>query len=158
MSNLTGIYSQEKADAAPDFSPAPEGNYTVMITEAEMKPTLKGGQRLALDIEIVDGEHKGKKLWGSLNLVNSNPTAEGIAQREFASICKGVGLDPSKVTDTSEIKMKPFVAKLGIEGYEDKEGKPKSKNVVASYETNGTAPQEQAAPPAAAQPAPARTW
>lgn len=157
MSNLTGIYSQAKADAAPDFSPAPEGNYTVMITEAEMKPTQSGGQRLALDIEIVDGEHKGKKFWDSLNLVNQSAVAEGIAQRSFAQICQGIGLDPSKVTDTSEIKMKPFAVKLKIEGYTDKEGKPKSKNVVASYEANGSAPQEQAAPPAAA-PAPARTW
>jgi len=138
-------------DDQPSFEPVPQDTYTLMITDTEMATTQKGGQMLKLSMQIVDGAYKGRKIWDNLNLVNSNPTAVEIAQRNLGSICKAIGVE--SVTESAVLHNKPFKAFVGIEigtnGYSDK-------NRVKKYDHRPLgggitpAPQVQAAPQTAA--------
>ncbi len=136
MSNMTGLYNADSAKAAGEggeYKPLPAGDYKVLMTESEMKDTAKGGKMLAMTFVVADGEHKEKKFFGNLNLVNANETAQNIAHRDFGLICEQVGVKPEDVNDSSDLHMKPFMVTVKIAGYTGSDGQPKSKNEVASY-------------------------
>ena len=47
-----------------DFPLIPIGRYLVRVTNAAIKPAKTSGQETwCLDLEIIDGEYKGRKLW-----------------------------------------------------------------------------------------------
>ena len=80
----------------------PAGEYRVQILQSEMRVTKAGtGQMLWLDLEVLEGEHKGRHLYDQLNLINPNPTAEEIAQRTLSAICHAVG--KLQVSDSEEL-------------------------------------------------------
>lgn len=92
MALLNGIYNPE-AQAATEFAPIPTGEYLAQIVDSDMKPTKNNtGEYLELTYEVVDGDYKGRRLWVRLNLVNTNPTAVEIANRDFASIRAATGV------------------------------------------------------------------
>lgn len=90
----------------------PAGWYTVAITKAEMKPTNKGGERLAMEVEILDGQYKGRKVFPGFNLRNPNPKAVEIAKKELAALCRALGIVHPK--NESELMRKPVQAKLAV--------------------------------------------
>jgi len=147
------------------FEPLPLGDYIVIISASEMKPTKDGkGQYLQLVYDVVDGEYKGRKVFDRLNLVNDNKTAEEIAQRALSSICRSVGVMAPKTSE--ELHNKPFMVKLGIRPAKDEFA---ASNVVKEYKTatgekvSGTAPASAAkkaetAAPATAQPKNKKPW
>lgn len=111
------------------FTPIPVNDYLAIITDSEMKDTKKGdGKYLLLTYEVIDGEFKGRKIFETLNLVNSNQTAVEIAQRALSAVCRATGVLHPK--DSSELHGKPLVINVGIRagsnGFEDK-------NVIRGY-------------------------
>jgi hypothetical protein len=135
----------------PSFEPVPQDNYTLMITDSDMVQTKNGnGQMLKLTMQIVDGAHKGRKIWDNLNLINPSTTAVEIAQRNLGSICKAIGV--ASVTESAVLHDKPFKAFVGIE----KSDQYGDRNRVKKYDHRPLgggvtpAPQVQAAPQAAA--------
>ena len=92
-----------------DFSAIPSGNYPALITSSEFRTTKSGdGQYLVLAIQIIDGAKKGRMLWHNLNLINSNPKAVEIAQRELSAICRATGamqIDNSEVLHNLPMKI-----------------------------------------------------
>jgi hypothetical protein len=107
MANLNG-FDANRVEPTTDFDPLPAGKYLAVITESEMKPTKAGtGSYLQLTFEILDGPHKGRKVWARLNLANSNETTVKIAQAELSAICRAVGvLAPN---DSVELHNLPLV-------------------------------------------------
>jgi hypothetical protein len=54
----------------------PAGKYRAQIVESEMRVTRNGmGQFLWLMLDILEGEHKGRKIFDQLNLVNPAASA-----------------------------------------------------------------------------------
>lgn len=160
MGNIAGMYNQEIADTAQDgnYTPMPDGVYVVCITEEEVKPTKKGdGNYLALTMEVMDGEFKGRKLWDILNIDNPSVKARAIALKNFEQICTQIRLDPTKVADSSELKMIPFKAFVVSEVKKKdgaivmgSDGKPELRNIIKTYAPKA----EQVATTAPATPAP----
>lgn len=63
----------------PLLEALPPGRYVVQIVNSEMRPTKDGmGQYLWLELDVLEGEHAGRKLFDQLNLVNANPTTVEI--------------------------------------------------------------------------------
>lgn len=108
MTNLTGFNANEVPPMAPRV-PIPAGNYKIAITASEMKATKnKDGKYLAITMEVVEGDHQGRKLYTNLNLDNKSNVAVEIAKSELSSICRATGvLTPN---DSVELHGKPFVA------------------------------------------------
>lgn len=131
------------------FTPVPNGDYPVVITESEVKPTKDGtGQYLQLTLEVIDGHYKGRKIWDRLNLWNKNSTAVEIAQRALSQICHAIGV--LQVQDTVMLHNKPLIATLAVRaaggGYDES-------NDVKGYKAYSSGP----APVAPAAPAPTPT-
>jgi len=106
----TGFDANTVAPSSPKGA-IPAGDYSVMIIESEMKDTkASGGQMLVLVNQVIDGPHKGAKLWTRLNLVNKSQQAVEIAQAELSSVCRAVGV--MTVTDSSALHNIPYLAKV----------------------------------------------
>lgn len=145
-------FNATNIDPTTSFDPLPAGDYHVIITESEVKPTKAGdGQYLQLKLEVQSGEFAGRTLFDRLNLWNNNRQAQEIAQRTLSQICHAVGV--LQVNDSQELHHKPLVASVKV--------KPASGNYDASNEIKGykvAAMQPAAQPfqaPRAQAPAPA---
>jgi len=105
-----------------DFSPLPSGEYPVIVEESEFRDTKAGdGHYLFLQLSIIDGHGKNRKLFDRLNLDNPNPQAVEISKKQLASLCRAVG--KQKITDSSELHDIPVIARVeirkGSNGYDD---------------------------------------
>jgi hypothetical protein len=110
MANLNGIYNPD-AEAGTDFTPVPTGEYLMVITDSDMKPTnANTGEYLELTHEIIDGPYKARKAWARLNLVNSNAQAVEIANRDLASIRAATGVPNPR--DSQELHNKPMLVRV----------------------------------------------
>jgi hypothetical protein len=66
MPSLSG-FNASSVQPATAYEALPAGTYTAIITESEMKSTKRGdGEYLQLTLQIIDGEHSGRKLWDRL--------------------------------------------------------------------------------------------
>jgi len=107
MVSLQG-FDATQVDPSTPFDPIPAGKYLAVITESEMKATKSGaGQYLELVFEILEGEHKGRKLWARLNLNHPNQTTVKIARAELSAICRAVGV--MRPQDSVELHNLPLV-------------------------------------------------
>ena len=146
MANLAG-FDASQVPEQQEFSALPEGQYVVIATASEMKPTKSGnGQFLQFTFEVLDGPQKGRKLWARLNLVNPNQTAVDIAQRELGAICRAVGV--IKPSDSAELHNKPMLITVAVE-IDDRK---RESNIIKKYEA--VAAGAAAAAPAASGGAP----
>lgn len=122
-------FNAEAIEPLSDFSPLPVGNYTVVITQSEMKPTKTGnGQYLQLTLQVVEGEYKNRLIFDRLNIQNQNEVAQQIAQKALSSICRAVGVMHPK--DSEELHDKPFSVKIGIRPASGEYGES---NIVKGY-------------------------
>lgn len=157
MANLNG-FDASTVPEQESFSAIPEGQYVVLATASEFKPTKNGnGEYLQFVFEVIDGQYKGRKLWARLNLKNANQTAVDIAQRELAAICKAVGI--IKPTDSAELHNKPLMVTVAVE-IDDRK---RESNTIKKYEPVGQqsvsyAPTPAQAPVAAPAAASAPPW
>ena len=91
MPNLNG-FDANTVEPAPSFDPVPAGQYAAMIVASENKISKNGHPFLSLELEIIDGPHRGRKLWTNLSLNHPNPTTVLLARAELASICRAIGV------------------------------------------------------------------
>jgi hypothetical protein len=96
-----------------NFEPLPAGWYTVTITQAELKSTKAGnGQYIKLRYDVTGPTHKGRVVFGNLNIKNPNPKAEEIGRIDLGNIMRAIGL--AKVTDTDQLIGNSLSIKLDI--------------------------------------------
>lgn len=109
----TGFSVEGAPEPDSDFAPIPAGEYPMRVVNSEMKDTKAGnGKRLVLEIDITDGPQQGRKLWQGFNLVNPNPQAVEISQRQLAQLCLAVG--KVAITDSDELHMQEFIGKVKV--------------------------------------------
>ncbi len=89
-------------DNGGDFAPIPAGDYTVKITDTELKDTKAGdGQYIKLRLDVTGPKHEGRVLFTNINIRNKNPKAEEIARQQLGSILRAIGVDT--FTDTDQL-------------------------------------------------------
>lgn len=132
MAKLDEVFDSNTVPEREEFTPVPPGTYTAMVVASELKDTQKGGQMIVLELDIVDGEHAGRKMFERLNIKNNNSKAVDIAFRTLGEIVKAVG--KTTIKDTDELHNKrlyievrvdppsPYVDKNGVQ----QEGKPQN--------------------------------
>jgi hypothetical protein len=139
-------WSQDEYDTPTDFAIIPEGTEVKLkCTEAEDKATSTGGEMIAATFVVVEGEHKGRKIWMNFNTVNKSEKAQNFGRRMIAGWSRASGKPNAKNTD--ELLDRPFWAKLGIEAGT---GQYKDKNIIASFlmpeDTSAPSPKQTPAP------------
>lgn len=126
MAKLPSAFRASDHEKMNDFSVIPSADYIAQIVKSEMvkcKSTAKdpNGSYLKIQEKILDGKYKGKLVFVQLNLINKNPQAVEIANKELATICAAVG--KPLVTDSGELHGIPHIITVGVEkstGYPDK--------------------------------------
>jgi len=137
--------------------PIPAGTYLAQVIESDLKHLKSGnGMGLALTFQIIDGEHKNRRLWANLNVQHSNPTAQQIGQQQLSSLCRA--LNVPKLKDTTQLHNKPLKVRVKIRidaTYGDKNEVTAYEPAAAGFTANAASFQQQA-PAQAAPSAPAK--
>jgi Protein of unknown function (DUF669) len=114
MAKLGTTFDASNVDPTMPFEVLPPGRYLVQIVASEMRPTKDGaGQYLWLELDVLEGEYQGRKLFDRLNLVNPNPTAVEIAQRTLSAICHATG--KMQVQDSDELHLIPMMVDVKVQ-------------------------------------------
>jgi hypothetical protein len=151
MANLNGFNAHE-VDPNVGFDPIPAGKHVCIITGTEMKPTKAGdGEYLQIELEVIDGPHKGRKLWDRLTLKHPNEMTVKIARGTLSAICRAVGVMAPK--DSVELHNLPLVASVGlkkrtdtgemtnvIKGYAKRESAAATPGTATTNANGGTPP------------------
>lgn len=117
------------------FTPIPAGVYTVAVVDSEVKLTKSGtGQMAVFTLQVVDGEHRGRKVFARINVANANPEAERIGQSQLSALCHAAGV--LQLQDTVQLHGKTVRAKVKIR----KDDQYGDSNEVTAYEALAGAP------------------
>jgi hypothetical protein len=150
MGNIADIYGGEfdtdRPDAATGFDALPAGWYPVEIEKAEIKTTKAGtGKYLHLEMTVLGSEQGfgGRKLFPNINLMNPNPKAVEIGQRELAALGQACGL--GAITDSDELLGHQIEARVKVE---QQEGYGDGNRVTAYRAIGGATAKRDAARPA----------
>ena len=129
MAKLDQAFDSNQHEDMNDFEPFPADKYNMQITKSEVKVTSKKtGKFIKFEISVLDGKYKGRKVWTQLNVVNPNPIAVEIAEKEMATICRACG--KPQVQDTEELHGIPF---LGLVGIKQAKGDYPAQNKMNGY-------------------------
>ena len=148
--------------APSNFDVFPAGKYLAQIVASEMRPTKDGrGQYLFLELDILEGQFAGRKLFDRLNLVNDNPDTVDIATRTLSSICRATG--QMQVKDSEQLHLIPLIADVRVRPPKGQYGESNSirylpRNAAAAPATRAPVAYASAPAPATApapQPQPA---
>jgi hypothetical protein len=113
MARFDTSFDATSVEPTTAYELLPAGNYRAQIVESEMRVTRNGmGQFLWLMIDILEGEHRGRKIFDQLNLVNPNPTTVEIAQRTLSAICHATGR--MHVSDSEELHLIPMTIQVKV--------------------------------------------
>lgn len=148
MARFDTAFDATGIEPATAYEILPAGRYRAQIVESEMRVTRNGmGQYLWLMLDILEGPHKGRKIFDQLNLVNANPTTVEIAQRTLSAICHATG--KLQVNDSEELHLIPMTIQVGVKPPKNGYGE---RNTIR-YMVPETPAQAAPPKPAATQPA-----
>lgn len=145
-------------DTGGDYTPLPEGEYSVTIKDAEVKATNDGtGQYIKLRLDVQGPTHAGRVVFSNINIRNKSEQAEQIGRGQLKAVMSALGI--ATLTDTDQLIGGQLIVKLSVRAArtDEKTGKTyEASNDVKAYKPAGGAP--MAAPgampkPAAAAPA-----
>jgi hypothetical protein len=126
-------------EALKSFDPIPPGDYVAIVTYSELKDTKAGdGQYIELTMQILDGDHSGRRHWERLNIINKSEKTQEIARGHLNALLKACGVPNAK--NTEETHDVPFTLSL------DLDRKEPTRNRIVGYSPAGAA---QAPKPAA---------
>ncbi|MBI4968209.1 MAG: DUF669 domain-containing protein [Rhodospirillales bacterium] len=114
MAHFGATFDATAVEPSKPIELLPPERYVVQIVASEMRATKDGqGQYLWLELDVLEGEFQGRKLFDRLNLVNSNPTTVEIAQRTLSAICHATGR--MQVQDSEELHLVPMMADVRVQ-------------------------------------------
>lgn len=132
---------------AEDFDVLPPGKYPVQIEKTETKLTkARTGHYLELQLLVLDGPGKGRRLWNRLNIDNPDATCVEIARRVLSALCKAT-IGDEKLVNENQLLQKMCIASVKV----DKSGN----NAIRTYAKFAVAAPPVQAPPAQAVQQPA---
>lgn len=113
MASFGQTFDASSIEPSTGYDVLPPGKYLAQIVASEMRVTKDGlGQYLYLEVDILDGQYAGRKLFDRLNLINANPDAVQIAQRTLSSICRAVG--KLQVSNSEQLHLIPLIADVRV--------------------------------------------
>jgi hypothetical protein len=131
-------FNFDASQVAPQAStgPLPAGVYLAHIVESDVQALKSGnGEGLKLTFEVIDGQHKGRKVWENLNIRHTNEDTQRIAQSQLSALCHAVNV--IKLMDTAALHFKPVYISVTVR---EAQGQYKANNNIKGYEAAGSAP------------------
>jgi hypothetical protein len=128
-------FNFDASQVAPQQSsgPLPAGVYLAHIVESDVQPLKSGnGEGLKLTFEIIDGQHKGRKVYENLNIRHTSEDTQRIAQSQLSALCHAVNV--IKLMDTAALHFKPVRINVTVR---EAVGQYKASNNIKGYEAAG---------------------
>lgn len=115
-----------------DYSELPNGIYKMEVEASDVVPTKDGkGTILKTTNVVVEPEdYKGRKLFNNYNLENQSAQAQEIGQKQFAALCRAIGV--SEVEDSEDLHFHTFTVKVGL-GKPSKDGQYPARAEIKRY-------------------------
>lgn len=115
-----------------DYAELPNGTYQLEIEASEVKPTSNGkGTILKVTNNVVaPEEYAGRKLFNNYNLENESAQAQEIGQKQFAALCRAIGVDG--VDDSEELHFHTYTARVAL-GKPSKDGQYPARAEIKRY-------------------------
>jgi len=110
-----------------DFTPAPPGDYTLKIVEAEEAKTRNGDPMVKVKLQIADGQFKGKNVWHNVAFLPKDSPGAGISKHWLKVI--GQPHDGPVIVRPGAWIGARLGAGLNVEEYESAKG-PRKKNTI----------------------------
>jgi hypothetical protein len=149
-------FNFDASQVAPQQSsgPLPAGVYLAHIVESDVQPLKSGnGEGLKLTFEIIDGQHKGRKVYENLNIRHISEDTQRIAQSQLSALCHAVNV--IKLMDTAALHFKPVRINVTVR---EAVGQYKASNNIKGYEAAGGGISAPATAPTPAPVAEAPAW
>ncbi len=149
MSDISSFFGQAAFDAnsvepQADFEVLPPGKYTALIEKAEVQQTkAQNGHFIYIEMKIIDGKFKERKLFDRINIENPNQQCVEIGRRCLSALCLAVGVQAA--SDTSQFMNQVVVAHVKVKN---------DQNEVRTYSSPSAAPLPAPATGPAPGPAP----
>jgi hypothetical protein len=145
MANLGTTFDATSVEPAKPIEVLPPGRYPAQIVNSKLRVTKDGmGQYLWLELDVLEGPYRSRKLFDRLNLVNANPQTVEIAQRTLSAICHATGR--MQVQDSEELHLIPLIADVQVQPPKNGYGETNKIRYLPLASTQQAAP---APPPAA---------
>ncbi len=115
-----------------DYEELPNGIYELEVEASDVTPTKDGRGTILKTTMVVlrPEEYEKRKLFNNYNLENPNAQAQEIGQRQFASLCRAIGVQ--EVEDSEDLHFKAFTAKIGL-GKPSKDGQYPARAEIKRY-------------------------
>jgi hypothetical protein len=89
-----------EVNAPEDYSPIPEGEYSLQALEAEEKETNnKKGTLIKAKFEVMKGPHTGRWIWENFNINNPSEVAQRIGRSQLVAWATACGKPDADDTD-----------------------------------------------------------
>jgi hypothetical protein len=111
------------------------------------------GEGLKLTFEVIDGQHKGRKVYENLNIRHTSEDTQRIAQSQLSALCHAVNV--IKLMDTAALHFKPVRINVTVR---EAVGQYKASNNIKGYEAAGAGISAPATAPTPAPVAEAPAW
>ena len=113
MASLGQTFDASAVEPSNNYDVLPPGKYLTQVIASEMRATKDGlGQYLYLELDVLEGQYTGRKLFDRLNLVNANPDAVEIAKKTLSSLCRAV--NKLQVSHSEQLHLIPFIADVRV--------------------------------------------
>ena len=126
-------FDSTDVDISDTYEPIPAGQYTMAVTESDVRETSNNPNNkfLKLTFDILEGEFKGRKIFENLNLwrdgsKSTDAVTLKIANENLAKLCRALGV--IGVGDSTELHNKPVGVSIKVEP--EKNGYPASNSVI----------------------------
>ena len=157
MSDFAGFeaFDATTVPDAPSAEALPAGDYTVMVTETDFRPTNKTqpdgtptGSYLSATFQVVEGEHSGRNLYEMYNIVNLNPKAVAIGKEQLRDLCLACNMNA--IVLPSDLNDKVLRVRVACKN-DTYNGETRVKNTIKKYAplsaaTTPTPPMDNGAP------------
>ena len=158
MSNdfeLPEIFDPSQYEGTEDFVPIPKGWYSAQIIEASCKAAQMNPNNtyMLAVFEVIEGEHKGRKIFQNITLTNQNQQAVEIGQRLLTDICNALESGPLKNLEV--LQHKPMKVRVGIQP--DKSGMYSDRNQITQVRSYDFVPKRGGSPASVTAPSPQPT-
>lgn len=150
-----------EAEKPRDFSTMKRGFYPCLVTGSEQRSNATGWRGQQIEVTVVAGEHKGRKVWGMFTTHHkTSAKAVRIGRGQLKAMFLATGVSGSDIADVVASQC-PVMASIGIEPakgtYNEKNTIDGFREMSADEVAAVNDPEPKAMSAAAAAPAPAST-
>jgi hypothetical protein len=143
MVDLGYVHSTREIKPNVGFEPLPEGWYVAMVQKSELKENrAKTGRYIQLELSVLDGQYKGRRIFINLNIENPSEKAVEIARGELSAIAQACNV--VEIRDTEMLHAIPFQILVKLEKRKDNS---EISNVIRGYKPYGGTTAPSSLPP-----------